>query len=138
MGKNYGLEVGKRDILRRGMHHCCPNCGGKTLFRGRLSMNETCSRCGMAFERGEGFFLGSMSLNYIVTVLGYLLPILVLALIGWIPAKLTIALAVVGAIMVPILLYRSTRSWWLMAYFYFLPHELPANRAGVSRYEDEA
>lgn len=101
-------------------------------------MNERCSRCGMTFERGEGFFLGSMSINYIATVLAYLLPVLLLALAGLISARLAIVLAVFGAIAIPILLYRCSRSWWLMAYFYFLPHELPANRAGASRHEDEA
>lgn len=92
----------------------------------------------MTFERGEGFFLGSMSINYTVTLFVFLLPLFILALLGFIPPKVGIVLALIGAIAIPIFFYRCSRSWWLMAYFYFLPHELPANRAGVSSHEDEA
>ncbi len=92
----------------------------------------------MTFERGEGFFLGSMSLNYIVTLFLYLLPILILFFSGVLSFHVAAAFGITGAIACPILFYRASRSWWLMAYFYFLPHELPANRQDVPPYEDEA
>lgn len=82
----------------------------------------------MAFERGEGFFLGSMSINYGVTVFAIIAPTLVAGLAGWIPFSVAVGLIVAEAVFFPIFFYRSSRSWWLMAYFYFLPHELPANR----------
>lgn len=128
----------RKAILRRGLHNRCPNCGGKTLFERGLVMNRDCPVCGMPFERGEGFFLGSMSINYGVTVFGYLPLVLLATLLGILPVKPAIALAAVGAFLFPILFYRSSRSLWLMAYFYFLPHELPANRPDVSPDEDEA
>jgi hypothetical protein len=43
----------------------------------------------------------------------------------------------VGAILVPILFYRSSRSWWLMNYYLFLPKHLPANRGSLAAGEDE-
>ena len=33
-----------------------------------------------------------------------------------------------GRSVFPILFYRSSRSWWLMNYYVFLPQHLPANR----------
>lgn len=132
------FEVSKSQILRRGSRNQCPNCGGKTLFKQGLTMNRSCSVCHMPFERGEGFFLGSMSINYTVTLFVYLLPVLLLGLSGIISLRAAMWLAIAGAIVCPIVLYRSSRSWWLMAYFYFLPHELPANRRDTSPYEDEA
>ncbi len=101
-------------------------------------MNERCPVCAMAFERGEGFFLGSMSINYTVTLFVFLLPILILGLAGVLSVGTSLGLAIAGAILFPVLFYRSSRSLWLMAYFYFLPHELPANRGDASPYEDEA
>lgn len=138
MKDNRVFEVSKGQILKRGLRNRCPNCGGKTLFRSGLTMNRSCPVCRMPFERGEGFFLGSMSINYSATLFVYLLPILVLGLAGVLSVLTATVLAIAGAIVCPILLYRSSRSWWLMAYFYFLPHELPANRIDPSPYEDEA
>lgn len=122
------FNVTQKQILARGLQNRCPNCGGKTLFSKGLTLHRRCPSCGMAFERGEGFFLGSMSINYGVTVLAVLTPVLVIGLLGWVRFPVAVGLAVAGALVFPILFYRTSRSWWLMAYFYFLPHELPANR----------
>lgn len=138
MDRGDKFTVSQREILRRGFRNCCPNCGGKTLFKRGLTMNHRCTSCGMAFERGEGFFLGSMTMNYTVTLFAWLLPVLILTLADFLPVWFGIALALVGAVGFPILFYRCSRSWWLMAYFYFLPHELPKNRTGVSPHEDES
>jgi hypothetical protein len=132
------FPVSKQTILQRGVRNCCPNCGSKTLFAKGLRMNRSCPVCGMVFERGEGFFLGSMSLNYGVTTFLLLPPILLLALTGVISPGVGVFLGISGAIVFPVFFYRSSRSLWLMAYFYFLPHELPANRIDASPHEDEA
>lgn len=90
----------------------------------------------MEYEQGEGFFLGSMSINYGVTIIAYLVPILILGLTGVLSSAWAIGLAVAGTILFPILFYRSSRSWWLMAFFFFLPHLLPANRRTLAKDED--
>lgn len=128
--------VTRVQIVARGLTNRCPNCGGRTLFQaGTLfQVNRSCPRCGLDIERDEGSFLGSMSLNYGVTLVCYLAPIALLAYEGVIGTTLAAILAVVGAFAVPALLYRSSRSWWLMNYYFFLPHHLPANRpAGADR-----
>jgi predicted RNA-binding Zn-ribbon protein involved in translation (DUF1610 family) len=123
--------VTRVQIIARGLTNRCPNCGGRTLFRAdaRFRLNPACPACGFAFERGndEGFFLGSMSLNYGVTLVVYLLPLALLAYRGVLPVKVAAVLAGVGALGVPALLYRPSRSWWLMNYYFFLPQHLPAN-----------
>ncbi len=127
------MSVTRGQIAARGLTHRCPNCGGRTLFQsGKLfALNPTCPRCGLPFERDEGFFLGSMSLNYGVTLVGWLGPVTALAWQQVISLPTAAVLAGTGAVVLPMLLYRSSRSWWLMNYYLFLPHQLPANRAGA-------
>jgi uncharacterized protein (DUF983 family) len=124
------MRVSRLQIVARGLGNRCPNCGGRTLFRpGTLfQVNPECPRCGLKIERDEGFFLGSMSLNYGVTVVGFLVPVLLLAYFGVIGTTFAVILAGAGALLFPALFYRSSRSWWLMNYYIFLPHHLPANR----------
>jgi uncharacterized protein (DUF983 family) len=125
------MNVTRAQIVTRGLTHRCPNCGAPTLFKpGTLfQINPRCSACGFQFERDndEGFFLGSMSLNYGVTLICFLLPVMLLAFYKVIGTTTAIVLAGVGAIVFPALFYRSSRSWWLMNYYFFLPHHLPAN-----------
>lgn len=125
------FKVTRAQILARGLTNRCPNCGGHTLFKpGTLfEINSECPSCGLTIGRGasEGFYLGSLSLNYGVTVVCFLVPIALLGFLHVIGARTAIAVALAGAIVVPALLYRPSRSWWLMNYYLFLPQHLPAN-----------
>ncbi|MBI4625563.1 MAG: DUF983 domain-containing protein [Verrucomicrobia bacterium] len=125
------LKVTRAQIVVRGLTNRCPNCGARTLFQpgAFFKVNLACSACGFEIERSndEGFFLGSMSLNYGVTLVCFLTPVMLLAYYKVIGTTTAIVLAGVGAIGFPALFYRSSRSWWLMNYYVFFPHHLPAN-----------
>jgi len=122
------MKVTRLQVVSRGLRNRCPNCGGATLFReGSLfEVNKACSACGLVFERDEGFFIGSMSLNYGVTLV-LLVPLAVLVYKGVVGTTAAVVLAGVGALGLPIGFYRSSRSWWLMQYYLLFPHHLPAN-----------
>ncbi|MEO8377553.1 MAG: DUF983 domain-containing protein [Candidatus Sumerlaeota bacterium] len=125
------MKVTRGQIVLRGLTNRCPNCGARALFqKGTLfKINQKCPACHFEIERGgdEGFFLGSMSLNYGVTLICFLLPVMLLAYWKTIGVTSAIVAACVGSILVPALFYRSSRSWWLMNYYLFFPHHLPAN-----------
>ncbi|HTB80236.1 MAG TPA: DUF983 domain-containing protein [Opitutaceae bacterium] len=133
------MKVTRGQILGRGLTNRCPNCGGRTLFKPGtfFELNKECASCGLKIERDEGFFLGSMSLNYGVTLVCFLTPVMLLAYYHVIGVTLAVVLAGVGSVLFPALFYRSSRSWWLMNYYFFLPQHLPANREAVQRGEDE-
>ncbi len=133
------MKVTQGQIIARGLTHSCPNCGGGRLFKkGALfQLNDECPDCQLRFEKDDGFFLGAMSLNYGVTLVGFLLPVLLVWYAGWIGGRLAVGLAVGGSLVVPMLLYRSSRSWQLMLYYFFLPQHLPANRRKLEAGEDE-
>ncbi|MEI7552486.1 MAG: DUF983 domain-containing protein [Verrucomicrobiota bacterium] len=132
------MKVTRLQIVARGLSNRCPNCGGRTLFQAGsfFAVNSACTACGLKIERDEGSFLGAMSLNYGVTLVGCLTPVMLLAYYQVIGTTTAIVAAGVGAIGFPALFYRSSRSWWLMNYYVFLPHHLPANQAGPRANED--
>jgi len=133
------MKVTRIQLIHRGLTNRCPNCGERTLFHAGtfFEVNRDCSHCGLIIERDEGFFLGSLSLNYGVTLVGFLTPVMLLAYSGVIGTTLAIILAGVGSIGFPVLFYRSSRSWWLMNYYFFLPHHLLANQRTVDAGEDQ-
>jgi uncharacterized protein (DUF983 family) len=133
------LTVTRGQIIVRGLANRCPNCGASSLFEpGKpFTLAAECGAgCGLKLERDEGSFLGAMSLNYGVTVCGFLVPVLLAYLAGWLSGVTSAVLAGAGAILFPVLFYRSSRSWWLMNYYLVLPHHLPANQREIAAGED--
>jgi len=132
-------RVTRAQIVARGVQQRCPNCGHRALFPPRsLRIHEHCPDCGLTLDPGEGFWLGPLVLNYAVTVLVAVVPVILLGVRGMLPLPLAIALALtVGGVGLPWLLYRASWSWWLTAWFFFLPHRLPANGGAVTRAEPE-
>lgn len=96
--------------LVRAVRLRCPGCGEGRLFRGLFQMNESCSACGASFKREQGFYLGSIYINYGATVIGTggLYALLVLAL-GW-SHKAALAACLVAAVVFPIWFFRWARS----------------------------
>lgn len=133
------MSITRRQIITRGLANRCPNCGGSTLFKPGtlLELDQACRACGLKFEKDDGFYLGAMSLNYAVTLVGCLVPVALLWYHGVIGGRLAAGLAIGGALVVPALLYRSSRSWQLMLYYFFFPHHLLANRRELTATEDE-
>jgi uncharacterized protein (DUF983 family) len=135
------MNVTRLQIVNRGLTNRCPNCGQRTLFKAGtvFQINRQCPACGFKIERAndEGFFLGSMSLNYGVTLIGFLTPLMLLAYFKVIGGTVATILAGMGAVLIPAVFYRSSRSWWLMLYYVFLPHHLPANGGNGRMGEDD-
>jgi uncharacterized protein (DUF983 family) len=132
------MNVTQGQIIARGLTNRCPNCGGKTLFRTGtwFELNKECPACEMKIVKDDGFFLGAMSLNYGVTLVGFLTPIGLLWYAGVLGDTAAAILALAAAFVMPVLLYRASRSWQLMLYYFFLPQHLPSNRRELGA-EDE-
>lgn len=88
-------------------------------------MHDGCDHCGLSFSREQGFYLGSIYLNYGATVIatGSLYAILVLGL-GWThQAALVACLAV--AVLLPVWFFRYARGL-------LLAMDCAVNRGGQS------
>jgi hypothetical protein len=127
----FQMKITRSNILLRGLTNRCPNCGNRTLFCSGtfFKMNERCSACDFRFEGGgsEGFYLRATSLNFGVTLTCFLFPILLFEYHGYIEALTAEVMALLGTLVVPVLIYRASRSWALMNYYFFFPSELPVN-----------
>jgi uncharacterized protein (DUF983 family) len=121
-------NVTRRQLLMRGLRCQCPNCGQAKLFETRLHIHRYCPKCGMRIERSDGYYLGPACINYGIAVFTFVLPILLLGFIGFIAIKLALVIALTGALILPVLLYRFSWSCWLMIYYICLAQELHANR----------
>lgn len=78
----------------------------------------------MQFDREPGFFSAAMAVNYVIVCVFYLLPLLLIWLIGWLPGRATIIMCFLGAGVVPILTYRYSQSIWLGFYYYITSAKL--------------
>jgi uncharacterized protein (DUF983 family) len=124
------MKVTASQVISRGLACRCPNCGGRTLFKaGKLfEVNPICPDCGLKIEKGAGAFLGPFTLNYSVTVFGFVLPIIIFCVVGKLALAPTLILAAIAAFLLPVAFYRLSWGWWLMLYYFFLLDNLPANR----------
>ncbi|MGC6423454.1 MAG: DUF983 domain-containing protein [Lentimonas sp.] len=123
-------KVGPRQLIYRGFTQTCPNCGGSKLFKSTLKLHHRCPNCGMTLERGDGYYLGPLCLNYGFVAVGFVLPVLgVGLLIEAFSFNVSLAIALVGAFILPLLLYRISWSIWLMIYYICLSDELHANHS---------
>lgn len=88
----------------------CPRCGDGRLFRGWFRMHEACAACGASFAREPGFYLGSIYLNYGVTVIttGALYATFV-GVLGT-SHRAALAACLVVAVVMPVVFFRHARS----------------------------
>jgi hypothetical protein len=91
----------------------------------------------MALQRGSGWWLGPLVINYGLVTFGLVLPLLALGLLDVIPLKPAIAAAVGCGMLVPLLIYRWTWGLWFLAYYLVLPQEIPANNIDFDLLDNE-
>lgn len=89
-------------------------------------MNETCSSCGLKYERDPGYFLGSTYFNYGWTCLSMTFAYLLLHFVmGW-PNKYVTPPLLAYAIIFPLFFFRYARALWLAFDCYFDHTGLPS------------
>jgi len=115
-------------MVGRGLLKHCPLCGSGGLYAGWFRMRPRCPRCSYLFEREEGFFLGSYVVNLGVTegllVLGGIVPAIIFLSAD--PEASVIPILVVAlvlAVVAPIVFYPFSRTVWAAIDLIIRPHE---------------
>lgn len=86
----------------------CPQCRSEKLFQHGpyhpkfLTMNKTCSNCGLQYEREPGFFYGAMYISYMLSVGIFLV---VGGLVYWIGSNPDLWVYLTSVFAVSIILY---------------------------------
>ena len=108
-------------ILKRALALRCPLCGRGRMFSGWFRMHAACEHCGAAFDRGPGYYLGSIYFNYGLTAL--LTVTLYFSLYFLQVASQTTVLWCLMAFCVifPAWFFRYARSLWFALDQYFDP-----------------
>jgi uncharacterized protein (DUF983 family) len=108
-------------LILRGLFGRCPRCGQGGLFRRWFTLIDECPRCGLRFEREEGYWVGAMSLNIVLAELLFV-AILAAGIIATWPDLPVVPLIVVGVafnIAFPVLFYPLSKTLWMGVDFAF-------------------
>jgi uncharacterized protein (DUF983 family) len=103
-------------MVRRALVLHCPWCGSRrTFIRKWLGKYERCRTCGIRWRREEGFELGAVAINTVVTFLALAIGMT----IGFVLTSPDIAVGpmvvslLAVAVVMPILIYPFTFTIWL-------------------------
>jgi uncharacterized protein (DUF983 family) len=100
-------------LLRRALGRRCPQCGASDIFRRWFTLAEHCPRCGYAFAREEGYFLGAYAINLIVAEFIGLGAVIVLLINTDFSLWVQEALAIATAVSLPIIFFPYSRTLWM-------------------------
>jgi uncharacterized protein (DUF983 family) len=121
-------------LLKRAFLGQCPRCRSRRIFNTRYRLHAFCPDCRLPLEHEDGWSLGAIPLNYALTCLFWVLPVGLLFAAGLLSLKFALVLAAVGAVLIPFLTYRHSKSLWVGLYYAVLPHEMelpPVKEKGV-------
>jgi uncharacterized protein (DUF983 family) len=115
-----------KQIAHHAAHWRCPNCGRGRLFRGVFRMLPACPECGLSYFPEQGYYVGAMIINYVVTT-AIVVAIFLLSLLFpdfttlSINSKILVWMAF--AIVLSLLLVRHSYSFWLGIDFWIKPRQ---------------
>ena len=98
-----------------GLTRRCARCGSGKLFTGYFHMKPECPRCGLHFEREQGYWTGALAINIVAT--GGLFAIVFVSLlvltIPDVPVLPLLLVLVPEAILGPIVYYPFSKTVWV-------------------------
>lgn len=99
-----------RALLRR-----CPSCGAPGIFRSYAALRDRCPSCGLTFERHEGYWVGAVAVNTVVTIGVFALTLVGSIVLTWPDPPWTEIL--IGTIalnaLFPIVFYPWSKTLWM-------------------------
>jgi uncharacterized protein (DUF983 family) len=103
-------------MLARALVLRCPHCGARrTFLAGWFRRHDRCRTCGIRWRREEGFELGAVTINTVLTF-GSIVVVMAAVVIATVPdvPGLPLVGALAGvALLMPVLVYPFTYTLWL-------------------------
>lgn len=100
-------------VLRYSFKLICPECGIGRLYEKGFRMYPHCPKCGLKYEREQGYFIGAMYINYGATVLLIFPGYFIVSLLTPIPNIINFGIWSLISGFFPTFFYRYSKSLWL-------------------------
>ena len=122
------LEKLKGKRLYSILRYKCPRCHEGDFFVSKknydlknfIKNHETCSHCGLRYEREVGFFFGAMFVSYALSVaFAVAIGVAILVLFPSASYKVYIAALLIGLVLLSPLAYRLSRLIWLNLFYHY-------------------
>jgi uncharacterized protein (DUF983 family) len=109
------MTTSRLTTMARGFTRRCPRCGSGKLFRHYLSMVPDCPRCGLHFEREQGYWAGALAINIMSIGALFAVTFLVAMILTVpdVPVPLMLAIFVPMMTIGPILWYPFSKTIWV-------------------------
>ena len=117
--------------MSRALTRRCPYCGSPKIYENYFALREQCPRCGIHFEREEGYFLGAYALNLITAEfvgLGLAIFLIFKTDLQHLSLIWQEAIAVALAIVFPVTFFPFSRTVWIAMDLIFHPPGRAAER----------
>ena len=101
-------------MIGRALRRRCPRCGAKA-FSSYFGLREHCDRCGLRFEREEGYWVGALIVNTTVVFGSFLLVFVGGMAMTWPEVRWGVlgALTVGTMAILPIVFYPLSKTLWM-------------------------
>ena len=113
----------------RTIRNNCPRCGKGPVLKNILKRHDRCSNCNFEYSREDGFFIGGIPISYGLISMLWIVPLLLIWMLGWMGLDWLLGLCFGGAIVLPFLTYPYCQCLWLGLYFVFAYNEMPNLKA---------
>jgi uncharacterized protein (DUF983 family) len=115
-------DAGRGTMFWRGFTKRCARCGSGHLFKAYLRMVPDCPRCGLHFEREQGYWAGALAINIMATggLFAIVFVALLIATIPNVPVGPLLAVLVPIAVLAPIVYYPFSKTVWVAVDHAFL------------------
>lgn len=102
-----------KHALLRFLRLRCPACGRGNIIQRPFRIATDCRSCGVIFNREQGFFVGAILINVVVTELIILSVYVVTILLLGLSAQYALPLLFLVAVTFPVAFYHHSWSLWL-------------------------
>lgn len=125
-------------MISRALRRRCPRCGDKA-FASFFEMREHCARCGLRFEREQGYWVGAMIINTTITFGTFVLVFGGAILITWpdVPWAAVLAVTIIANLLIPIWFYPLSKTLWMALELSWHPLETDEIDAAAGRASDQ-
>jgi uncharacterized protein (DUF983 family) len=100
-------------VLWRSLKLQCPVCGEASIVRRPFNLKHHCDACGVIFKREEGFFVGAIMANVILTEFFILDIYFACLLLTNFSDRVTLTILFVVAVTFPLAFYHHAWALWL-------------------------